>query len=264
MSRTMYDSVNVSGIPASASLVAGYVDGHYANFSLMRSRFPHAGVVGIAVSPHTDAGIVIDVEKGDATPAGAVSWVLMRRRAGADPTVYCNQSAWSQVRSAFQSAGVAEPHYWIAKWDGIASLLPNTVAKQYQNHPSYDVSVVADYWPGVDPRVTTPVKPPQHISAYYTVQHDDTLSGIAARYHISLAQIEHLNPQITNPDLIYPGEKVKVSAPTTNGSAVYVVKPNDTLSGIANAHGLTLSQIEARNPQIKKPNLIYPGDKVFV
>lgn len=262
MTRTMYDSVNVSGIPASAKMVAGYVDGHYANFALMRSRFPSAIVVGIAVSPHTDAGTVIDVEKGDATPAGAVSWVLMRRRAGCDPTVYCNQAAWSQVRAAFQSAGVAEPHYWIAKWDGVASLLPNTVAKQYQNHASYDVSAVADHWPGVDVNLA---KPPQnHASGYYTVHEGDTLSGIAKKYHISLAQIEHLNPQITNPDLIYPGEKVKVSAPTTNGSAVYTVKKGDTLSGIAKAHGLSLAQIEARNPQIKTPSLIYPGDKVYV
>lgn len=37
---------------------------------------------------------------------------------------------------------------------------------------------------------------------------NSTLSGIAAHYGISLATIEKLNPQITNPNLIYPGQKV--------------------------------------------------------
>lgn len=46
---------------------------------------------------------------------------------------------------------------------------------------------------------------------YYTVVAGDTLSGIAEKYGKSLAAIEALNPQITNPDLIVPGEKVRVA-----------------------------------------------------
>lgn len=37
-----------------------------------------------------------------------------------------------------------------------------------------------------------------------------TLSGIAGYEHESLATVESLNPQIKNPNLIYPGEQVRV------------------------------------------------------
>lgn len=263
MTRTMYDSVNVEGIPASASMVAGYVDGLYANTNLMRQRFPHATVVEIAVSSHTDDGQVLDVEKGDATPAESVGWVQMRRRAGADPSVYCNAATLPAVKSAFKSAGVSEPHYWVAQWDNVKSVPSGAVAKQYTNGAHYDTSVVLDVWPGVD-SVSNPRPPVAAKGATYTVKSGDTLSGIAAKYGISLAEIEKLNPSIKNPNLIYPGDKVKVSGVTAAKpvAAKYTVKKGDTLSGIAAAHHMTLSALEKLNPSIKNPNLIYPGDHI--
>lgn len=149
--RTMYDGVTPSRLPSGAPLYAGYVDGHYANIPAIRARFPHARIVGIAVSPHTNAGTVLDVEPGDASPAQAPAWVKMRRAAGVDPTVYCAATTWPAVRAAFKAAGVAEPHYWIAAWDGHATLPAGAVAKQYVSTSGYDKSVVADHWPGVDP-----------------------------------------------------------------------------------------------------------------
>jgi hypothetical protein len=43
-----------------------------------------------------------------------------------------------------------------------------------------------------------------------------------------------------------------------------VVQHGDTLSNIADKHGISLSQIEALNPQLKDPNLIYAGQVVNV
>lgn len=43
-----------------------------------------------------------------------------------------------------------------------------------------------------------------------TVKKGDTLSGIAAKKGITLASIKKLNPQITNANLIYPGQVVRV------------------------------------------------------
>jgi hypothetical protein len=82
----------------------------------------------------------------------------MRRAAGADPTIYCNASTWPAVRAAFAAANVAEPHYWIAKYDGDPTIPAGAVAKQYRGDvaPGYDVSSVVDYWPGVDPAPTNP------------------------------------------------------------------------------------------------------------
>ena len=48
-------------------------------------------------------------------------------------------------------------------------------------------------------------------------------------------------------------------------SAVYyVVRKGDTLWGIAKKYGVNLAALIANNPQIKNPNLIYPGDKVKI
>ena len=44
----------------------------------------------------------------------------------------------------------------------------------------------------------------------------------------------------------------------------YLVKPGDTLSGIAASHGAKLAAVEAANPQIKNPNLIYAGQTVKI
>lgn len=152
MTRTMYDGVDASRLPANAQLVAGYVDGAYRWSDTDWARFPNAVKVRIAVFGTTNDGHVLDVELGNATPAQSVDWVLMRRRAGADPTVYMNTATWPQVRSAFQARSVAEPHYWVAQYDGVASIPAGAIGKQYFNDDSlgYDLSIVADYLPGID------------------------------------------------------------------------------------------------------------------
>ena len=45
---------------------------------------------------------------------------------------------------------------------------------------------------------------------------------------------------------------------------VYIVKKGDTLWGIAKRYNVTLTALIAANPQIKNPNLIYPGDRVNI
>ncbi len=153
MTRTMYDGVDASRLPTSAQLVAGYVDGLYKWSSADWARFPRSVKVRVAVFSQTNDGQVLDVEPGNATPAQSVDWVLMRRRAGVDPTVYMNTSTWPAVRDAFRARRVAEPHYWVAQYDGIATIPSGAIGKQYYNNNDlgYDLSVVADHWPGVDP-----------------------------------------------------------------------------------------------------------------
>ncbi|WP_410644481.1 hypothetical protein [Amycolatopsis sp. lyj-346] len=155
----MYDAVTARNIPTSAVMVAGYIDKIKLEpwSAADWARFPNAVKVTIVKKASTNAGHVLDVEPGDATPAQAPGWVRMRRAAGADPTVYMNLSTWPTVRKAFTDQGVAQPHYWVAKYDnnpawgtGWAAL--GCVAKQYAGDvaPGIDLSSVADYWPGVD------------------------------------------------------------------------------------------------------------------
>lgn len=156
MTRTMYDAVTPSAIPTNAQMVAGYIDGAYVWKPADWARFPNAVKVRIAAFSVTNDGHVGDCEQGDMTPQSAVAWVRMRRRAGADPTVYCSEGAWAGVRQAFAAAGIPEPHWWVASYPGAGATIPaGAVAHQYADPANgsggnYDVSVVADYWPGVD------------------------------------------------------------------------------------------------------------------
>jgi len=156
MARIMHDSVNWRAIPESAEMVAGYLSpSKYAWPAEAWNRFPHAVQVRIAVRATTNAGHVLDVETGDASPEEAPRWVQMRRAAGADPSVYCSRSLWSTVMAAFRSAGVAYPHWWVAQYDGVRAIPAGAVAKQFADYNAgsggdWDLSIVADYWPGVD------------------------------------------------------------------------------------------------------------------
>lgn len=152
MPRTMYDAITTTNIPSSATMVAGYIDGYWANVAEVRKVHPHAQVVEIATLAATHAGHVLDVERGDATPEQAVGWVKARRAAGADPSVYCNTSTWPAVVAAFDAAKERLPHWWAARYDFVAALdVSGSVAKQYADPGPYDLSIVAAYWPGVDP-----------------------------------------------------------------------------------------------------------------
>jgi spore coat assembly protein SafA len=46
--------------------------------------------------------------------------------------------------------------------------------------------------------------------SHYTVQPGDSLSLIASRYGIRLEALLQANPQITNPDLVYPGQTITI------------------------------------------------------
>jgi len=171
--RKMYDAVTPENIPADAEMVAGYVDGLYKWTTADWARFPHAVKVRIAVLPRTNDGHVLDIELGNGSPTQAPTWVKMRRATGCDPTIYCSLSIWPRVKQAFNNQGVAPPHYWIAAYPGNgANLYPGSVAHQYANPGPVDISVVADYWPGVDPK-PVPIPVPNPVPAPLPVSVDD-------------------------------------------------------------------------------------------
>ncbi|MBX7101471.1 MAG: LysM peptidoglycan-binding domain-containing protein [Myxococcaceae bacterium] len=58
-----------------------------------------------------------------------------------------------------------------------------------------------------DPAAAPEAAPPANV---YTVRSGDTLSGIAARAGVSLAQVLRANPDIRNPSLIFPGQQITI------------------------------------------------------
>lgn len=156
--RKMYDSVNANAIPTNAQVVAGYVDGRYAWTQADWNRFPSAVKVRISAIGATHNAHVFDVEPGCIwPPANVVPLVQRARAAGIDPTVYVNEmNDWGPTRAAFDRAGVAHPHWWVANYDGRPDYISaGAVARQYAHPPMlggahYDLSAVVDFWPGVD------------------------------------------------------------------------------------------------------------------
>lgn len=104
----------------------------------------------------------------------------------------------------------------------------------------------------------------------YTVQRGDTLSKIAREYNVTVDHIVELN-DITNPNLIYPGEKLRITeSDVTNLSPIpknnystYTVRRGDTLSGIARRFGVSVNYLVTAN-NIQNPNLIFPGQILIV
>jgi len=60
---------------------------------------------------------------------------------------------------------------------------------------------------------------------------------------------------------VAPSPASSPSSAPSSGSA-HTVASGDSMYAIAQAHGMSLSQLEALNPQIKNPNLIHPGEKI--
>ena len=105
---------------------------------------------------------------------------------------------------------------------------------------------------------------------FYTVQSGDTLYEIANRYGTTVQELVDIN-NLSNPNLIYPGQTLRISTNSTvhgsesrgTGSIVYTVMRGNTLSQISNSYGVTVSHIVEIN-NIKNPNLIYPGEKLRI
>ena len=60
------------------------------------------------------------------------------------------------------------------------------------------------------------------------------------------------------------GTGSRTAAAESAAAETYTVRKGDTLWGIAKRYDVTLAALIAANPQIKTPNLIYPGDKVLI
>jgi hypothetical protein len=159
MPRTMFDAITPSLIPDGPPMVAGYVNGSWPSHAELLTRFPAAVHVSIAVNTTADAQ-VLDCETGDATPDECPGWAARQTARGQTPTIYCNVSTWPAVVAAFTAQGVPVPLWWAAQYDDTARMYPGAVAKQHTNTPGYDVSIVADHWPGVDPAPTPAPAPP--------------------------------------------------------------------------------------------------------
>ena len=116
--------------------------------------------------------------------------------------------------------------------------------------------------PGGSNQTTTSSSTTSNTTTTYTVKSGDTLSGIASKFGTTYQKIAADNG-ISNPNVIYPGQVLKINGSNAtstvkNTEKTYTVKSGDTLSGIAAKYGTTYQEIAKKNG-ITNPNIIYPG-----
>ena len=109
-----------------------------------------------------------------------------------------------------------------------------------------------------------PQNPNQPVMEEYLVKAGDSLSKIANQYGTTWQELANINPNISNPNLIYTGNKINIPKTTPpssqkayNGNA-YLVKAGDTLSQLSRKLNTTVGSLMAKN-NIKDPNKIYSG-----
>jgi hypothetical protein len=147
--RDMVDSANAANIQRLMDTLhtvphfaAGYVNGLY-------QTYPHipAGPTPISISVSLKATAqVFDYEGGDLQAYQYPQAYLLNPR----HTAYASRSVWAQIKAVAARVGLPLPPWWAAR-PGAMELEPESVATQYGQAFGCDLSIVADYWPGIDP-----------------------------------------------------------------------------------------------------------------
>ncbi|EME8143273.1 LysM peptidoglycan-binding domain-containing protein [Enterococcus faecium] len=96
------------------------------------------------------------------------------------------------------------------------------------------------------------------VAQTHVVQYGETLSSIAYQYRTDYQTMASLNG-LVNPNLIYPGQVLKVNGSVT--SNIYTVQYGDNLSSIAAKLGTTYQELAQKNG-LANPNFIYVGQQV--
>jgi LysM repeat protein len=101
----------------------------------------------------------------------------------------------------------------------------------------------------------------------HTVRRGDTLGTIARRYGLGVEELKRQNGLSSN--IIHPGDRLEVKAPTAHASAApdgakrYRVSSGDTLGRIADAHGVGLGALLRANA-LSSRSTIYPGQWLVI
>ena len=137
----MYDSVLPGTLPAGNAAV--YANGQYAVSASQVAG--HKSVLWIDTNGSDPGANVLDVEPGDATPAGAAQWA--QQRLSSQPhsvaIIYTMMSDWQQVKdnvAALPGWMQSKVRYWIADPTGVPHIVAGASATQWYWGSSYDIT----------------------------------------------------------------------------------------------------------------------------
>jgi len=139
------DNVSVAALTPGFPVYAGYYNGPFANMTALRTRFPHAYLISIALRLTGSKGsMAVDIEPGTlsgtqaASFAGCLAWLNQGGYGGSPRPVIYVMASWAQPLVDYLAAhGHARSSYflWTAHYNGLhlcgpggCSYLTSTVA----------------------------------------------------------------------------------------------------------------------------------------
>jgi LysM repeat protein len=160
----------------------------------------------------------------------------------------------------------------------------NAIVNTWRIYPGQQLII-----PGIAPEIgepvaqSTPLSLPEPVATpteqpltYITVARGQSLAGIARQYGMTVEQIAQLN-NITNPDLIYIGQRLVVdgngSPPVESGeptavpqimnTVTHVVQPGETLVSISELYGVSFLEVAQAN-NIFDALYVRPGQEILI
>ncbi|WP_052675735.1 LysM peptidoglycan-binding domain-containing protein [Paenibacillus sp. IHBB 10380] len=104
----------------------------------------------------------------------------------------------------------------------------------------------------------------------HMVKKGETLYELSKKYGVSLEELIEANPQLSNPNELSVGDKVKIPSQATPVPAPeqiihkHAVKQGDSLWKLSKAWGISLKEMIDANPQLKNPNALLLGEIVNI
>lgn len=111
---------------------------------------------------------------------------------------------------------------------------------------------------------------PEGFLSHYFVISGDTMSSIAKVFGITTEKLIEVNPHISEPNVLIPGDVLcvpgfrrPVECPPTY-QIRYEVEQGETMYSIAQRFNISIEELIAANPHIPDPDYLYPFDVLCV
>lgn len=184
----MYDGVTVASWPEGVRYGLVYTDGHYANMTAAKARFPNIYLQTISAVGLVPADWV-DCEPGCVWPPAAAVALYQQWRVHGCRGVYCNQSTKPAVKAAAVEAGVTLELFG-SDPTGVPHINSDESQTQFMFTAGYDVTafpvpVAPAPRPGPAP-TSTPTDPPGGLTL--TDISDASVARIVAGVQLMLRQ----------------------------------------------------------------------------
>lgn len=254
-----YTHARAAGIP-----VGAYLYSYAANAAMAKSEAQHC--IRVLKGKKLQLPVYIDFEEDSLAGVAytvAQTWIAEMKKAGYTPGIYTT-SHW--FRNYVGEHNVSK---WIAYWgndDGTLCSRPagsdihQYTSKGRINGINGDVDLNYMYNTNIlNTGDTKPAEQKIDTLAKYT---DEQLADmvIAGKFGNGVARVKALGNRYSAVQKIVNARLIPTVTPTRK---TYTVKPGDTLWGISQKYGTTVTNLVRLN-KIKNPNLIYAGDVLYV